>query len=426
MAEGSPDGSVLLALDGEYDLTKRSEGREVSIAHRGPGDIFGEISLLDQSPRTASVRAIRDGPLLEISQSAFRQVLFSHPTSMLAILRTITAKLRNTETMPRHSEKMASLGALTAGMAHELNNPAAAARRASTHLREGLDAWSRLNGELFTMGIDPATLLRATAASDQPDRDRAGSESDPLARADEEAEVQAWLKARGVDDTWEIAPSLVEAGLEPPTLELMARELSSDQLTVAARWLATDITLRALADEVDESVGRISEIVKAVKSYSYLDQASVQDVDMREGIENTLVILRHKLKGVIQVRRDYVSDLPRIEAYGSELNQLWTNILDNATDVLQGGGEIVIRVYRQEESVVVEMTDNGPGIPAQDQSRIFDPLFTTKPLGAGTGLGLHLSYNIVVQKHQGQIQVLSRPGETTFKVTLPIRLKRGA
>jgi signal transduction histidine kinase len=177
-------------------------------------------------------------------------------------------------------------------------------------------------------------------------------------------------------------------------------------------------------DDVSKSSERISEIVKAVKSYSYLDQAPIQEIDVHEGLENTLVIMRHKLKQGVHVTRQYTPDLPHIEAYGSELNQVWTNIVDNAIDAMQGKGELVLRTLRNDDSVVVEITDNGPGMPPEVAARVFEPFFTTKPPGLGTGLGLHVSYNIV-EKHHGRIEIQSQPGGTTFKVTLPLLLKRG-
>lgn len=426
MTEGSPGGSVQLALEGEYDITKRSGQRDVVLARRGPGEIFGEISLFDESPRTASVRAIGDGRLLEFSQTAFQQALFANPPALLAMLRTITARLRNTESMLRQSEKMASLGTLAAGVAHELNNPAAAAQRAAARLRGALAEWYRLNLGLSALALEGDQLAAVYRLRDDVDQRRAQQPLlDPLARSDREAEVETWLEARGVESAWEIASTLVAAGWDPTVLDRLTDDIAPAQLAVVARWLAASSTVDALVAEVGESAHRISEIVKAVKAYSYLDQAPVQDVDVREGIENTLVFLRHKLNG-IKVTRDYAADLPRIEAFGSELNQVWTNLLDNAADALQGTGEIGIRACKQEKSVVVQIVDNGPGIPPELQSRIFDPFFTTKPPGVGTGLGLHITYNIVAQKHRGQIGVISRPGATVFQVTLPIRMKSDA
>jgi len=191
------------------------------------------------------------------------------------------------------------------------------------------------------------------------------------------------------------------------------------------RWLAASSSVYGLLEEVGKSAEAISGIVKAVKTYSYLDQAPIQEVDIEESLENTLVILRPKIKAGISIARDYADDVPRIEAYGSELNQVWTNIIDNAVDAMQGQGELVLSTYAKDGDVVVEITDNGPGIPPEVQPRIFEPFFTTKAPGVGTGLGLHIAYNIVVDKHRGQIQLASKPGETRFRVTLPVRLAGG-
>jgi len=245
-----------------------------------------------------------------------------------------------------------------------------------------------------------------------------------LARGDRESDAQAWLEDRGIDRAWELAPTLVTFGWDADTLQSLADTFADDQLSVIAPWLGVGSSVYALLDEVGRSAERISEIVGAVKSYSFLDQAPVQDVDVHQGLDNTLVILRHKLKQGVRVRRDYDAGLPRIEAYGSELNQVWTNIIDNAIDAMQGQGELTIRTYADDGHVVVEIADSGPGIPPHIQSRIFEPFFTTKPPGVGTGLGLNIAYN-VVQRHMGRITVTSQPGETRFQVRLPIQLKRG-
>jgi signal transduction histidine kinase len=252
---------------------------------------------------------------------------------------------------------------------------------------------------------------------------------DALARSDLESELETWLDDHRIEQAWELAPVLVSLGWHAERLEELAEEFTPEQLPVVVAWLANGSSAYNLLDEVQSSAERISEIVKAVKTYSFLDQAPIQQVDIHDGLENTLVILKHKLKTGVTITRDYAPNLPRIEAYGSELNQVWTNLIDNAIDAMHGKGEITLRTYTRGEgaiadNVVVEIEDNGPGIPPDVRQHIFEPFFTTKGPGTGTGLGLHIVYNIVVDKHQGQITVTSKPGQTCFQVALPVKLAR--
>jgi signal transduction histidine kinase len=426
MAEGSPGDALYIVLDGEFEISKHSGQQEVVIARRGSGEVIGEMSLLEEVPRSASVRALRDSRLFKISQSVFLQLLSSSPAAALAILHTVTSRLRHTELVLRQSEKMAALGKLSAGLAHELNNPAAAAQRSTAQMRQVMDTWQRLTLELDACDLDPQqTKALNTLREEVMKRASTATSLDPLTRSDQEGALQEWLEEHDVDDGWELAPALVMFGWDATTFTEMTAGFSATQLPVIARWLGSGCSMYALLSEVSTSAGRISEIVKAVKTYSYLDQAPIQEVDVHEGLENTLVILRHKLKQGVKVIREYDKNLPKIEAYASELNQVWTNLIDNAVDAMEGNGEITLRTYGQDGQVVVEIKDNGPGIPPEIQPRIFEPFFTTKAPGIGTGLGLHIVYSIVVDKHLGQISVKSQPGETCFQVKLPVQLKRG-
>jgi signal transduction histidine kinase len=421
--EGSPGDALYAILEGELEITKRRGGRDVVLAVRGEGEFIGEMSLLEQAPRSASVRALQETRLLVISQAAFETLLSCSPSAHLTILHTVTSRLRSTESMLVQSEKMAALGTLAAGLAHELNNPAAAIRRSAAQLREALSERERLATELGGFIDPPQTAVVNALQEETVRRTSASAPSDPLFLSDQESELQEWLEDHGVGDhAWELAPVLVSSGWDNDALERLSEQFSTAQLGVVLRWLAAGSSVYGLLDEVGASAEAISEIVKAVKTYSYLDQAPIQEVDIRESLENTLVILRPKVKTGISVTRDYADDVPRVEAYGSELNQVWTNLIDNAVDAMQGRGELLLRTYTGDGDVTIEIIDNGPGISPETQTRIFEPFFTTKAPGVGTGLGLHIAYNIVVHKHQGRIRVTSRPGETCFRVVLPVRL----
>jgi len=246
---------------------------------------------------------------------------------------------------------------------------------------------------------------------------------DAMARSDREYELETWMDDHNVPEPWELTPALTDLDIDVKQLETLARHFEPDQFPVVVNWLSINFEIQSLLLEIGQGAGRISEIVKALKSYSYLDQAPVQEVDIHEGLDNTLLILRNKYKQGIRVRREYAEDLPKVQAYGSELNQVWTNILDNAADALEGQTspppEVVIRTQWDKDWVTVQIEDNGSGIPDSIRNKIFDPFFTTKPPGKGTGLGLNISYNIVVHKHQGDIKVFSPPGKTCFVIKIP-------
>lgn len=335
-------------------------------------------------------------------------------------LRDLEQAYLRQEVMLRQSEKLATLGRLSAGMAHELNNPIAAiqrgAQQVSDAFRGHLDAETALDKAPSTRGI---AALRAYVETRSDHR----LDLDPLERSDREEEIAAWLDAQGVADGWELAPDLVSMGVDTQTLDALAAGFGPGTLAAALVWIVSSGSVLDVNNEIADAAQRIAAIVKALKTYTYLDRAPVQNVDVSEGIESTLVMMRSRLRGVA-IQRDYAADLPVIEAYSSELNQVWTNLIDNAASVLAGTGVLAIAARREGNHVVVKVSDSGPGIPAEVQPLIFDPFFTTKAPGEGTGLGLNISHNIVVKRHGGEITVRSQPGETVFTVRLPLRLSQ--
>lgn len=417
--EGDPGGTAHVINEGDLEVIKSSGRGEVLLAVRGPGEVIGEMSLLEQAPRMASVRARTDCKLIALNQEQFDRLLSSSPTAARTLLVTVLQRWRGTEAMLRQSEKMAQLGMLTAGVAHELNNPAAAIRSGAAQLQAGFARFEAAQEALHGLDwieIEPH-LERLRARAQAPDPALLGLSA--VERSDREETLARWLEAIGAEAPWELAPELMEMAFTEEELNELTDALTPAQVRRLLTWAGASYSVQRVLAEIKEGADRIASIVRALKSYAYLDQAPVQSVDVEQGLEDTLLILRNKVKQGIHIQRDYAEDLPKIQAYGSELNQVWTNILDNAIDVLEGDGTITIRTDYDEQGVTVEIEDDGPGIPSEIQERIFDPFFTTKPPGQGTGLGLDISQNIIVHHHDGELKVDSQPGRTTFKVWLP-------
>ncbi|MEX1247990.1 MAG: ATP-binding protein [Anaerolineales bacterium] len=420
--EGRPGSEAYVIESGQVEILKASAGREVLLAVRGPGEIIGEVALLEDAPRMASVRARTEARLIGIGKSSFDELLHSSSTALQALFRTTLSRLRSTQSYIQQSEKMAQLGTLTAGVAHELNNPASAIQRGEKQLHDELAALRLIERSLYSLDLTRDQLERLQQLEKEAIlRASRPTELDALARSERAEEIEEWLSGHNLLSVLEQAGKLADLGFSVGRLDEIGKALSSEQIAVCLSWLAATYAVHSLLAEMGEGAKRISAIVKALKSYAYLDQAPIQSVEIKAGIEDTLLILGSKLRGGINVRREYASDLPAIQGYGSELNQVWTNILDNAIDAMQGKGQIKIRTRREGDWAIVEIEDNGPGIPKEMQSKVFDAFFTTKPPGKGTGLGLNISYNIIVEKHHGDIRLSSEPGRTNFEVHLPIR-----
>jgi len=420
MQQGDPGDSAHIVLNGGFEIQKKSGQSVIKIDVRKPGEIIGEMALLSNAPRSATVVATCDSETLCISQEAFENLLSTSPSATMAVLHWVMARLSQNESLLHQQEKMAALGTMSAGLAHELNNPAAAAQRSAALLRGAPSMWLELTHQLETLAFkENLSDWLGNFMQEATRRFRNPLKLEALERIDMVEQLQEWLEANDVESAWELAPTLVNFGWD---IELLDELKSKSLFQSAVKWLGMGSMIVTQLNEIQNTTERISQIVQAMKSYTYLDQAPLLEVDLHEGLENTLVIMEHKLKQGVTVKREYSLDLPRIEAYASELNQVWTNIIDNAVDAMNGKGEITIRTQEENDQVIVEIIDNGPGIPKEIQSRILEPFFTTKPPGQGTGLGLHISHDIVANRHHGRLLMKSRPGETKFRIILPKKI----
>jgi signal transduction histidine kinase len=424
MEEGTPGDQFYVILNGELEVTRQEGGRTALLDVLGPGGFLSEMSLLEDRPRSASARAIGDSELLAIEPDEFRGLMATSPGAALAMLKTVTARLRSTESTLIEHGRMAGLGTLAAGLAHELNNPAAAMARGTSLLGEAMMEWQKrctvLEGLHLTQGeadliLEMEGSLLQTASSSSPPLPRSGKA---------ERELEAWLQEQGITENWDMAPVLAESGWDRARAEDLQKRLTPNHLEPILRWAVAGMEAFGLVDGVRRAAKAISEIVASVRSYSSVDSGPVQKVDVRESLSNALVIMRGRLEGGVTLIEKLPPDLPNIEARGGELGQVWTNLIHNALDAMGGAGTLEIRGWESEEGVVVEIVDSGPGIPPEIRPRIFDPFFTTKPEGSGTGLGLAITYGIVVNQHRGSIRVDSRPGRTVFEVALPFCLPR--
>lgn len=419
--EGEMGDKAYIIQSGQLEILKQAGQHEVRLALRQSGDVIGEMSLLETAPRTASARAINDSRLLALDQHELDQLLSSSATAARALLRTVTARLRATNVLLQQSEKLAQLGTLSAGIAHELNNPAAAIVRSAELM---LSVTSTLNAALIDLARHEPDSEQQQNFADLAERAsvlaQEDLELDALTRMEREAELASWLEEQGIEYGGDYASVLIETGFTVSELEELAGSFTGPAFEPLIAWLGALAQSFSLLREMKQGAESISEIVKALKSYVYLDQGPVQSVDLKEGLENTLVVMRHKLKQGVTIHREYDESLPKILAYGGELNQVWTNLIDNAVDAMNGQGNLRIRTRQENGYAVVEIEDDGVGIPPEVMPKLFTPFFTTKPQGKGTGLGLSVSYNII-QKHDGMIEAESQPGMTRFTVRLPIR-----
>jgi signal transduction histidine kinase len=401
---------LLLLLEGEIEFYWANSSHAIYVF--GAGAVLGALPHSRMTHYNGLGRATLSLRMWGIHKRDFAAMLKAIPVLETKLIAIMVDRVREITRLDLREEKLMSLGKLSAGLAHELNNPASAAHRAASQFAEALQSLEGhamgLAGQLEAAKLDE---LRVRVGALQP------TTLSPLQRSDLEMALADWLELRGIPQPWECAPTLAEAGLDPDWLE--ALHLPQASWPAAIGWLEAHLRTHALAQDIELSTERVSRLVNAVKSYTYLDQSPKQEVDVQRGLEDTLTLFSHRLAG-IRLERDYDPRLPCIPAYGGELNQVWTNLIENALDAMAGSGVLRLRTVREQETALVEVGDSGPGIPAAIRERIFDPFFTTKAVGAGMGLGLD-TVRRIVQRHRGSVRFESQPGDTRFQVRLLLR-----
>jgi len=417
LRQGDPADAMFVILEGDVQARGELAGETITIQGKA-GDITGTLPFSRMTRFTVSGRAVTDAHVLRFPAALFPDLIQRMPELTKRLVALMSDRIREATRFEQQRDRLAALGKLSAGLAHELNNPASAARRASSQLRDILKRIRDASHDLGQRNLTPEQkaeiekLETSLILKDDPP-------TDTLTVNTLEDEIDSSLREHGLDDLWQLAADLARKNVQPQALEHLFTILDSATARAALTRIAASIEIANLLSEIESSTARISDLVGAIKEYTYMDQSPVQNVDIVKSLETTLTILNHKLKRGVTTQRDYQKVPLLVNSFGSELNQVWTNLIDNAIDAMSGKGELQVKVYRDDRCVVVEIVDNGPGIPADIKSHIFEPFFTTKGVGEGTGLGLDTVQRIV-RKHRGSVQVTSMPGNTRFQVWLPV------
>jgi signal transduction histidine kinase len=421
--EGEPAERMSIVLAGE--LRGRNEKGAATRTFIAPaGEITGLLPFSRMRRWGATIRAVGPTRVAAIPSARFDEMLHRIPVLEPRLIGLMTDRTRETTRIEQQNEKLLALGKLSAGLAHELNNPASAMGRAVSELRHRLAALPALTAALIRQGVEPAqmdALCRLHESSEQGAEEAATL--DPLTQSDRESELGDWLEERRVADAWRLAPTFVATGMTAGDLERLVAGVPAAVLPAAIPWVETGVALHLLLGEMENAARRISGLVGSIKEYSHMDRELTEkaETDLHRALDSTLTMLGHKAKAkAVKVIRDYDPDLPAVPAFAGELNQVWTNLLDNALDAVAPGGRVTVRTRRIDHQAEVEIGDDGPGIPAELLGRIWEPFFTTKPMGEGSGLGLDIARRIVVGRHGGEMRLESRPGDTRFLVSLPI------
>ena len=417
LRQGDPADAMIVVLEGQLQLRGELGGETIVISIK-PGDVTGVLPFSRMKQVVVTGRAITDGRILRFPAALFPDLVQKMPELTQRLVNLMSDRIRETTRMEQQRDRLAGLGKLSAGLAHELNNPASAAKRATSLLRDALKRIKDASHELGRRDLTAAQkseIEKLEASFMQQDT----PPLDTLAVSDLEDQIDSLLRSHGQNDLWQLAADLARRNVKPEGLESLFANLDPSVARAALVRIAASVEIANLLNEIESSTARISDLVRAIKEYTYMDQAPVQNVDIAKGLETTLTILHHKLKRGVTVERDYEPVPLLVNSFGSELNQVWTNIIDNAIDAMGGKGELRVRTYREDNCVVVEIGDNGPGISTEVKPHIFEPFFTTKGVGEGTGLGLDTVQRIV-KKHRGSVQVTSKPGDTRFQIWLPL------
>jgi signal transduction histidine kinase len=415
--QGDPADAMFVILEGHLQVRGELNGQAV-LFDLEPGDVTGVLPFSRMKQFTVGGRAETDSRALKFPASLFPELIQKMPVLTQRLVGLMSDRIRETTRLEQQRDRLASLGKLSAGLAHELNNPASAAKRAASQLRELIKKVKSASLELGRRDLTAAQkgeIEKLEALFTQKDV----VPPDALTISDLEDQIDSLLRSHGQSDLWQLAADLARRNIQPEILESLFASLDADAARAALVRIAAVVEIAVLVHEIESSTSRISDLVCAIKEYTYMDQAKVQNVDIVKSLETTLTILNHKLKQGVAVQRDYQPVPLLVDSFGSELNQVWTNIIDNAIDAMHGKGELRVRTYRDDGCVVVEIGDNGPGISPEVEPHIFEPFFTTKGVGEGTGLGLDTVQRIV-KKHRGNIQVNSKPGDTRFQIFLPV------
>jgi signal transduction histidine kinase len=430
--EGDPATCFYVLLDGTLALSRRVRNDDVEVSRTSQRGVYsgaiqawlppGAESVGPAKVYTGTTRAITDCRFLSLPAAEFGAAIREWFPMAVHMLEGLYQGMRNSQAVIGQRERLLSLGQLTAGLTHELNNPAAAAVRATATLRERVAGMRHKLAKLADGRVDPETLVKLTALQeDAIERSAKAPKLTAMQASDREDEITDWLDDHGVTDGWQIAPVLVAAGLDTGWLDEIGAGAAGAHLDGGLRWITYALETEQLMTEIEDSTERISALVAAAKQYSQMDRAEHQLVDIHDGIDSTLVMLGRKFAGGgVTLVKEYDRSLPRVPVYAGELNQVWTNLIDNAMGAMQGHGTLTVRTSRENDCVLVAVCDTGPGVPPELTERIFEPFFTTKPVGEGTGLGLDISWRIVVKRHGGDLRVVSQPGDTRFEVRLPL------